>query len=430
MNDKIANSNRPAIPDFLWGVSTSAFQIEGYLENDMIYWEQEGRFRENGKNPLYKNAVKHWKKWKTDYQLLAELGVNSYRFSMEWGRLQPEPDKFNEEALDQYDKMIDRLCSLNIIPMLTLHHFTHPTWFHEKSPWHSAEAAGIFTKYVEKIVQRFADRIPLFVTFNEPVVWVLAAYGEGKFPPGKKNLSEMAVALNHILQAHQLTYDLIKKYNPRAQVGIANNFIIFEPCRRWNILDRGLSYFIHRFYNLVLPETFRNNRIKIDFPFLLHYKEDLQLADKIDFWGINYYYRMHIHFALNLENPMLLEFHHRSGEGMSDMGWEVYSAGLREVMKLLLPFRKPFYITENGVSDSNDKLRISFLKSHLKIVKEARQSGWPLRGYYHWSLLDNYEWLEGTSARFGLYEVNYDSDYKRSLRTSGELYSRYIRNNP
>jgi beta-glucosidase len=259
-------------------------------------------------------------------------------------------------------------------------------------------------------------------------VWALAAYGDGKFPPGEKNFDTMAIALTHILQAHKVVYTNIKKHQPSAQIGIANNFIIFRPQRLWHLLDRGTGFLIHRFYNFFLLDAFKKNKIRIIFPFLIHYVKKMSLEDYIDFWGVNYYSRYHTRFCLNLRRPM--EFSHidRSGEGLTDLGWEIYSDGLWKVLKWLKNTGKPFYITENGIADSQDLKRTAFLKSHLKIVEKAVWKNLPLRGYFYWSLLDNYEWMVGRRAKFGLYEVDYANQFKRRLRKSGRFYSEYILN--
>jgi beta-glucosidase len=342
---------------------------------------------------------------------------------MDWGRLQPEQNSFNVAALERYEKLVDKLLKLNIIPMLTLHHFTHPGWFHKRTPWIDESSIGSFANFTEKIIQRFYDKIPFFITFNEPVVWGLAAYGDGKFPPGEKNLAHMALALKHMLLAHKRAYEIIKSHNSKIQIGIANNFISFQAERSWNLLDRGLTFLIHRLYNLSLPSAFLTNRLKIYFPLMINFQTDIPLNNQIDFWGINYYYRMHLRFQPHWTRPLQMNFLDRSGNGLSDLGWEIYPQGLWEVMEWLKATGKPFLVTENGIADADDCKRKEFIQAHLALVKKAVQAGLPLKGYFYWSLLDNYEWLEGLNARFGLYDVDYANQCQRKLRKSGEWYS-------
>jgi beta-glucosidase len=423
--DRSQLSNGPVQP-FLWGVASSAFQIEGGIENDMTLWERDGGFRREGRDPRIGQSTDHWRRWEHDFELLNALGVNSYRFSLEWSRIEPRPGEFNEEAIAVYRRMLERLHEMGIVPMLTLHHFTHPLWFHENSPWHEDASLDSWHRYVEVVADRLLDLAPLVVTFNEPVVWSLAAYGDARFPPGERNLDRMMDALYHMLLAHRWAYEHIKSRYPPTQIGMAKNFIVFKQVRSDSQLDRQIKRLLWRFYNMMLPQAFRDNRLAFKFPLLLSYDRAVALDDAIDFWGINYYYRMHVRFRLKLGKPFEMLFLSRSGQGQSDLGWEIYPRGLYRVCRWLKSFEKPLYITENGIAAADDRLRVKFLNTHLEVLKKVIADGYPVRGYYHWSLLDNYEWLEGKAARFGLYRVDYDHDCARSIKPSGRLYRRYI----
>lgn len=412
---------------FLWGVGTSAFQIEGQIDNDITQWERQGRFRQGVFDPTVGDATDHWRRWEGDFELLKRLGVNSYRFSIEWARLEPEPGRFDETAFDQYSRMIDRLLEYDITPMLTLHHFTHPTWFHGSCPWHKPESIDAFRRFVAKVSARLLDRVPLVVTINEPLVWLLAAYADAKFPPGLKDLNLMMQALYNMLEAHREAYDVIKASHPSTRIGIAHNFIVFKRARLNHLVDRHLKPLIHRFYNMMIPEAFEQDRLQYTFPLVLSFDKAIKLREKIDFWGINFYYRLHVRFRFNLERPFEMLFIPRSGEGTSDLGWEIYPKGLRKVCKWLKFTGKPLYVTENGIAAEDDSLRVDFIKKHLAMLAKAVDDGYPVRGYYHWSFLDNYEWLEGTRARFGLYHTDYSNNYARSLKPSGSLYREYIK---
>jgi beta-glucosidase len=423
MNDRPNQSEKP----FFWGVSTSAFQIEGHIENDMTEWERQGGFRQQGKNPLYENATNHWYKWQEDFQLLGSLGVNAYRFSIEWARIQPQRNKFDQQSLDTYREMFKDLKRRSITPFLTLHHFTHPTWFHQICPWHKKEAVDAYLQYVERVVQIAAPYVDWYITFNEPLVWVLAAYGDAKFPPGEKNFNKMMLALYHILIAHRRTYDLIKKIHPDSRIGLAKNFIVFRPLSKTNPLDKSFSRFIKFFYNRMIIEAFQTNCLQINFPLLLRFKRKIELDNLIDFWGINYYYRLHVHFKFNLRMPFELKFIDRAEEGLSDIGWENYANGLYKTAKRLAKTGKPILITENGIATENDRKRIVYLNNHLRIINKIRSKKIDLRGYFYWSFLDNYEWLEGKSARFGLIHVDYQKNLSRTEKPSAEFYRLHIR---
>jgi beta-glucosidase len=411
---------------FFWGVATSSFQIEGHIQNDMTEWEKMGKFKQDGKNPLYENGCNHWEMWKDDFELLDELNVNSYRFSVEWSRIQPTINSFDSSALKQYRSMLETLVSKDITPFLTLHHFSHPDWFHKECPWHEKTSIDIFVGFVKKILEISSDLVDWYVTFNEPLVWALAAYGDAKFPPGERNFKHMMRALENILLAHKKAYDLIKKANPKSQIGIAKNFIIFRPSRKWGQLDVALSNFVNEFYNDMIPRSFSTNRLKIFFPLLLNFNEKIELSDKIDFWGINYYYRLYVNFRFNLKLPFEFKFKEKAKEGHSDLGWENHSKGLYKIAKKLRSTNKPIIITENGIATNEDEKRIDYLKAHFATLKKIHKKGIPLRGYFYWSFLDNYEWLEGKNARFGLIDVDYKNNNKRSIKPSGHFFSRHF----
>ncbi|MHB2147658.1 glycoside hydrolase family 1 protein [Calditrichota bacterium LG25] len=411
---------------FWWGVATSAFQIEGFVENDMTVWERRSKFNNDGKHPLYQNGSAHWLNWRGDFELLKQLNVNAYRFSMEWARIEPQCGTFDGQALDQYEQMVDRLLELNIEPFLTLHHFTHPVWFHEKTPWTSEQAQDVFCRFTEVILKRFADRISYWITFNEPLVWALAAYGDGKFPPGRSDGKLMMRALVNILKAHQRAYSLIKSYRPQAKIGMAKHFITFEAHRKWFAADRSLADLLHHFFNKMIPEAFETNRLQFHFPLLFDVDEAINLKNRIDFWGVNYYYRMFVAFRLNIRRPFQFIFKDESGLGLTDMGWEVYPDGLSKVLRYMGKFNKDIIITENGIATLDESLRMRFIDAHLEQVLKARENGLPVKGYFYWSFLDNYEWLEGKNKRFGLVHVDYENDFRRTVKQSARHYARII----
>ncbi len=407
---------------FLWGVGTSAFQIEGNIENDFTDWESKGNFKNANSDPRYENGSNHWKLWETDFEYLKELNVNSYRFSIEWARIEPERNKYSEKAILKYHKMIDKLIEMGIEPIITLHHFTHPKWFHTLSPWTDESSVDIFTKFANKIIKEFAHKIKYWITFNEPLVWALAAYGDAKFPPGQKDLYKVMNVINHILYAHIRIYDMLKEANPNTSIGIAKHFIIFKEARNL-FFDKKLVNKLHSFFNIMMLEAFKTNTLEFNFPLILKYTSFIPLDNKIDFWGINYYYRLHAKFKINYKNPMELF----AKEPATDMGWAIYPKGLRKIIKLVAKYGKEMIITENGIATEDESLRIKFIKKHLKIVKAQMQKKKLLVGYLYWSLLDNYEWLEGKSKRFGLIHVNYKNNFERTLKPAAFVYAKFIK---
>ncbi len=408
---------------FYWGTATSSFQIEGHIENDFTRWKKEGKFKKDNLNPNYDNGSNHWLMWEDDFQLLKELGVNAYRFSIEWSRIQPEYKKFSEKTLDQYEKMIDFLFANSIEPFLTLHHFSHPVWFHEKFPWHQKDSSEVFVEFADKIVKRFKDRIKFWITFNEPLVWVMAGYGEGNFPPGYKDLYLMMEALYNMLNAHALSYDLIKSEIAESEVGIAKHFIFFKDDRRWLILDKAVRKKIHNFFNKMILDAFQTNKLIASLQPLLKYEKEIELNDKIDFWGINYYYRLFTKFKLSLSN----QFYFYAKHPQTDTGWEIYPKGLYKMIKMVSNYNKKIFITENGIATNDENIRKKFIKKHLKFVKKAISKGYDVNGYFYWSLIDNYEWIFGKSKRFGLIFVDYEQKFKRIKKESFNYYKEIIK---
>ncbi|MFZ6032618.1 MAG: glycoside hydrolase family 1 protein [Melioribacter sp.] len=401
---------------FLWGSATSSFQIEGNIKNDFTDYEQKLGY------PPYEEGSNHWKMWKDDIDMIRQLNQNAYRFSIEWSRLQPEPNTVSLEALNRYDATVDRLLEKGIEPMITLHHFAHPYWFHDVSPWHTGDSVKRFLDYSDLIFSRLADRVKYWITFNEPVVWSLAAYADAKFPPALSDLNLTMKALFNMMKAHAGAYEILKSYNSESYVGIAKHFIIFKEAREWFYPDKSIARRIDNFFNFMLLDAFITNRITVNFPPLLKFDKPINLNNKIDFWGINYYYRLHTKFKLNLKNPFLLYVK----DPATDTGWEIYPKGLKKIIKLVSRYNKEIIITENGIATGNDLVRKKFIKKHVKIVRKQLEKGYKIKGYFYWSLMDNYEWLHGKSKRFGLVEVDYENNYKRTIRPSGHYYAGLI----
>jgi beta-glucosidase len=312
--------------------------------------------------------------------------------------------------------------------MLTLHHFSHPKWFHSTCPWIEPNSVTHFERFVKHISTRLLDRVPLVITLNEPLVWLLGGYGFGKLPPGERDFQKILTGLHNMLLAHRKAYDHIKGIYPQCLIGLAHNLIAFKRAPNGIGLDQKIKSLIHQAYNNMIVEAFQTNRLKIEFPLVIKFDQPIALDDKIDFWGVNYYYRLHVRFKFDLRQPFeLLNIVRSSGEGKSDLDWEIYPKGLIKVCNWMEATNKPIIITENGIAAEDDTLRIRFLESHLKALQEIKAENPNVIGYYYWSLLDNYEWLWGTKARFGLYHVDYQNGLTRTLKPSGAFYRDYIK---
>jgi beta-glucosidase len=405
-------------PDnFFWGVATSAFQLEGSPYADWASWDSI-----LSEKP---DVTNHYSLYKEDLALLRDLGVNAYRFSLEWSRIQPRENVWDEGALSHYQDIIDILINNNIEPMVTLHHFTHPLWFIKKYPWHEDASVDHFSRYIEKVLTGLKG-VRYWITFNEPYVLLLGGYLEGCMPPGIKDASLAVKALMNILKCHTEAYEMIHARDPRAMVSVAHNMAALAPWRSWNPLDRLLSRIAKYFYNHSLLDAFLTGKLVIKFPFRNALEIAVPIKDKLDFFGVNYYTRVHMRF--NPFKKMGVELRHRDieGHGLTDMGWEIHPYGLEKVLRYASRLKVPLIITENGIATRDDQKRIRFMKRHVDILERCLRNGIDVRGYFYWSLIDNYEWLQGLDARFGLYKVDFDT-LKRKPTNAAAYYSYLIR---
>lgn len=410
------NTDRNNDP-FLWGVATSAFQLEGSPHADWAAWDSI-----LCNNP---DITSHYTLYKKDLLLLKELGVNAYRFSLEWSRIQPRENVWDYEALAHYQEIIDILTENGIEPMVTLHHFTHPLWFIKKYPWHEYASIRKFLDYLEKILAGIQG-VKFWITFNEPYVLLLGGYLEGCMPPGLKDVKLALDALRNILVCHGKAYDMIHEKVPDARVSVAHNMAALAPWRRWNPLDRLLARIAKYFYNHSLLDAFLTGNVYVQFPFRKPIEIPVPIQEKLDFLGVNYYTRVHMRF--NPFKKMGVELRHRDidGYGLTDMGWEIHPHGLEKVLRYAAKLKVPLIITENGIATHSNNRKIQFMKSHVDILERCIRKGINVRGYFYWSLIDNYEWLQGLDSRFGLYRVDFDT--LKRIPTQAALYYSYLIN--
>lgn len=400
---------------FLWGVATSAFQLEGAPGADWTAWD-----RTLDERPELTN---HYTLYKDDLALLRDLGVNAYRFSLEWSRIQPREDAWDEKAIDHYRDVVAILRSYDIEPMVTLHHFTHPVWFTEKYPWHRDQSVEYFLRYAEKVLSSI-EGVRHWITFNEPYVLILGGYFEGCTPPAIRDISLGVAALTNILRAHADTYDLIHSVCPGAEVSVAHNMAALAPWKSWNPMDKLLARIAGHFYNHSLLDAFKSGLLRLDFPFQEKLDIPVPIRGKLDFFGVNYYTRIHMRF--NPFKKMGAEMRHLDieGRGLTDMGWEIHPKGLERVLRTASRLDVPLIITENGIATRDSQKKISFMREHVDVVERCIRSGMDIRGYFYWSLMDNYEWLQGLDAHFGLYGVDFDT--LRRTPTNAAAYYSYI----
>jgi beta-glucosidase len=410
-------------PEFLWGAATSTYQIDGGIDNDWRAWELS--YRKNGAAlQACGLATNHGQLYEKDFELLASLGCNAYRMSLEWSRICPRPGKFNERAMVQAVNMISRLRGLDIEPMVTLHHFTHPAWFHQAGSWQDAHGLKHFLSYVDFVLMHLGKAVNWWVTINEPMVLVLGGYFAGMMPPGLKEPETGLRALANLIEAHNECYYRIHEVNIAAHVGIAHNMMAFAPLRFAHPIDLIVTRLAENFYNWALVEAIEHGALEAMLPSGIRRRNFSQSA-AIDFWGINYYTRAHMQFDPQSAMRMQHLYLDAAGHGVSDLGWEIFPEGLDDLLRRMAKFGRPLVITENGIADADDSRRPFFLREHIRRLDALVKGGLPLAGYFHWSLLDNFEWLEGFRPRFGLFEVDYKT-FSRRRRSSADLYATLI----
>jgi beta-glucosidase len=414
-------------PHFKWCVATSAHQIEGgNTHSDWWAFEQiPGAIADGQPSGV---AADHWNRLEQDTELLADLHVQQYRFSVEWAKIQPAPDVWSTEAIDHYRRELALLRKKKIEPLITLHHFTLPLWVAERGGFEWKGLPEAFEVFVTKVFQELGDGVETWMTFNEPQVVISAGYIQGVFPPQKKDLKRIDVPTRILLQAHARAYhrlhELARARHQHIRVGVAHHLRIFDPASSWSPLDWWTSRLVENVGNWSFPDAIESGTLKLWLPGILRVHERIpELAGTQDFLGLNYYSRDLIRF--NASAPGWIERLVAPNRPVTDLNWEIYPRGLYRLIKKITSRyeRLPILITENGAADHSDRLRKGFIREHLHWLQQALNEGARVENYCHWSLLDNYEWAEGFKPRFGLYAVDYATQ-KRTLRPSGEFFSR------
>lgn len=373
-------------PNFYWGSATASYQVEGEVFNND--W---AALAEEGKVPICDKATDHYHRFEADFDLAKSLGQNAHRFSIEWARIEPEDGEFNMEEIEHYRGVIRALKTRGIEPFITLWHFTQPIWFAEKGGFKNKKSSEIFSRYVRFVIKNLGQEAKFWMTMNEPLVFASNGYLKGAWPPFELSLSNFLKVFRNLVHAHCKAYEAIKEANPLLEVGIAKHNIYFSSNK--NPLNIMLAALSRWFWNRRFIHLIRNHQ---------------------DFIGLNYYF--YKRYGGNGQLPK------------SDMGWDIFPEGLYHCLKELSRYKKPLYITENGLADAEDTQRAKFISDSLKNVQRAISEGLDVKGYFHWSLLDNYEWMHGFTQRFGLISVEYDT-LERTIRPSAYTYKSIIENN-
>ncbi len=415
---------------FLWGVSTSAHQVEGGTRNQWSWWEERGNIRSGEACGL---ACDWWNRAEQDFDLAAQLGLNALRLSVEWSRIEPRPGEWDGGALERYRGMLSALRQRNLLPIVCLHHFTHPLWFEDAGAFTARGAPEVFERFVRRVLAELGDLCQMWVTFNEPNVYSGLGYVMGEFPPGRTgDLRGAILALSGMGAAHARAYRAIHELQPEAQVGFAHNYLVLEPARRLLPLDGWVAALQRKLFDDAFLQLLARGRLP--FPFHL---ADGSFPDPVqgacDFVGLNVYSRMRVAFDLRFPGQLFGRVFVPHDVPQGDHGvqapyGEAYPEAIVEAVEAAVPLGKPIYILENGVPDAQDRIRPWLLVNAIRQVHKLIAAGRDVRGYFHWTLTDNFEWTHGWRLRFGLFALDPETQ-RRHPRPSAALYSQIARGN-
>ena len=438
--------------DFIWGAATAAYQIEGA-------WDEDGKGESVWDNFSHKPfrilngdtgdiACDHYHHMQDDIALMKTLGMQSYRFSISWPRVLPEGiGRIEPRGLDFYDRLVDALLEVDIMPMATLNHWDFPQALQEKGGWPNRDSVDWFTDYARVVFDKLGDRVPLWGTHNEPHVIAFLGFADGFFAPGIASYPQAFQATHHLLLSHGKTVQLYREMGLKGQIGIVLNLSTYHP----KTDDPADVSAAHRLESLV-------NNLFLDPIFKKRYPKNLMdwigemaptikdgdmdaISEPIDFLGINYYFGELVSFSPHGLLKLTSEPNVDPGWGLTKKGWGICPSQLTELLLYLKEDynNPPLFITENGTAIGepadatgfvDDQGRINYLRAHFQAVHKAMEKGADLRGYYVWSLMDNFEWAEGYDLRFGLIHIDFNSpDRKRTPKASFHWYQDVIQKN-
>ncbi len=407
---------------FLWGTATAAHQVEGNNTNNNWWkWEQEG-------HTVHKSglACDWWGgRWKEDLDRAAESGQNAHRLSVEWSRIQPAPDRWDEAALEHYRAILRGLRDRNMTAMVTLHHFTDPLWLSEIGGWETGTVVPLFEKFVRKTVEALKEYCTLWCTINEPNVYALEGYVDGKFPPGQSNVVRPFRVEANLLRGHAAAYRAIHAVQPEARVGFAHHHRPMKPRYSWfplDVLERNIQF---NAINMAFPSGIRSGVMRTP----LGNTRIPEAKGTQDFFGLNYYSQDTVAFDLLRPSELFGRRYYPKGSDIAEGGMNAnLPEGLFNSIKWALQFNVPILITENGIEDAKDSLRPRYMAGHIHQLWRAVNYNWPVRGYFWWTLVDNFEWERGWTQRFGLWELDVETQARRK-RPSADLYAAICKEN-
>jgi len=402
---------------FLWGAATAAHQVEGgnhnqwtvwelenakslaaqaqYQYGDLTNWDEIKSLAKQPENYVSGKAVDHFRLYEQDIALAKKLNLNALRFSVEWSRIEPKQGSWDVGAITHYKHYVSELRKSGIEPILTLFHFTLPVWFAELGGFEKRSNVKLFVRFAEKIVAELGADITYVITLNEPEVYAYESYHLGHWPPARMSKRTTYRVMNNLAYAHNQTARLLHGMSRRYKVSIAKN-----------------STFFYAGDDAVLSVRTAD---------ILQYAQDDYFLKKVvktcDFLGVNFYFSNRV-YGYRIHNP---------GERLSDMGWDMSPGDLEHALERLhAKYHLPIIVTENGCADASDEKRQWWMTHTILALQRALAEGVDVRGYLHWSLLDNFEWDKGRWPRFGLIAVDYRT-MERTVRPSGRRYGTFIK---
>jgi len=409
---------------FLWGTATAGHQVEGNNTNNQWWkWEQDGHT--DGTSGL---AADWWGgRWKEDFDRAAETGQNAHRFSVEWSRIQPTPEAWDEDALERYRNMLRGLKERGMTPMVTLHHFSDPLWLYEKDGWEHEEVVALFEKFVRKTVDALKEYCTLWCTINEPNVYALSGYVAGDFPTKRRGVNVAMQVMTNMLRGHAAAYRAIHEIQPEARVGFAHHYRPMVAKRKWSPLDLLMRKIRYDGLNMGFPSAISTGVMKSP----IGNKRIPEAKGTQDFLGLNYYSADTVSFHIGKPKELFTHAEYPPDADMSDNNFLAnIPTGLFDTIKWATRTypNLPIIITENGVEDADDHMRPRYIAQHIHQMWRAVNFNWPVKGYFHWSLVDNFEWERGWTQRFGLWGLDVETQ-KRIKRPSADFYAEICKEN-
>jgi len=444
--------NKLFFPDnFIWGAATASYQIEGAWNKDgkkMSIWDSFSHTPGNVKNADKGDvACDHYHRFEEDVEIMKQLGLDTYRFSVSWPRIIPDgKGKVNQKGLDFYKRLIEKLLEAEISPTLTLYHWDLPFELQKIGGWANRDVAEYFAEYAELMFDELGDKVDRWITHNEPWVVSFLGHHKGEHAPGLNDLKLALNASHNLLVSHGKSVERFRSKNLDGEIGITLNLHQTYPAssskkdkKAAKLAKENINnWFLDPIFKEKYPGRLLNIYNQAVGGFEIKDDDMKLIAKEIDFLGINYYTRAVTKYN---SNNKIIPISNIKPEGSkyTDMGWEVYPQGLYD---LLIEIKEkygdlPLYITENGAAFKDelndgrikDNERIEYLKKHFKAAHKAIENGVNLQGYYVWSLMDNFEWAYGYDKRFGLVYIDYDNSQERFLKDSAKWYKKVIKNN-